>query len=164
MANIITSCRILCSVLMLFSPVFSARFYIMYLLCGLTDMIDGTVARKTNTASEFGAKLDTAADFIFAVVSMIKLLPVMNIPRWIWLWIILIAIIKIVNLISGFVCRKKFVAEHTVMNKITGLLLFLLPLTLNIIETKYSSAIVCAVATFSAVQEGHFIRTGREIV
>lgn len=59
---------------------------------------------------------------------------------------------------------KKFVAEHTVMNKITGLLLFLLPLTLNIIEIKYSSAIVCAVATFSAVQEGHFIRIGREIV
>ena len=50
------------------------------------------------------------------------------------------------------------------MNKITGLLLFLLPLTLNIIEIKYSSAIVCAVATFSAVQEGHFIRIGREIV
>lgn len=70
-------------------------------------MIDGAVARKTNTASELGAKLDTAADFIFAVASMIKLLPVMNIPRWIWLWIILIAIIKIVNLISGFVCRKK---------------------------------------------------------
>lgn len=164
MANIITSCRILCSILMLLSPVFSARFYIMYLLCGLTDMIDGAVARKTNTASELGAKLDTAADLIFAVASMIKFLPVMNIPRWIWLWIILIAIIKIVNLISGFVCRKKFVAEHTVMNKITGLLLFLLPLTLNIIEIKYSSAIVCAVATFSAVQEGHFIRIGREIV
>ncbi|MGN1347863.1 MAG: CDP-alcohol phosphatidyltransferase family protein [Acutalibacteraceae bacterium] len=164
MANIITSCRILCSIFMLFSPVFSARFYIMYLLCGLTDMIDGTVARKTNTASEFGAKLDTAADFIFAVVSMIKLLPVMNIPRWIWLWIIVIAIIKIINLISCFVCRKKFVAEHTVMNKITGLLLFLLPLTLNFIEIKYSAAAVCSVATFSAIQEGHFIRTGREIV
>ena len=121
MANIITSCRILFSVLMLFSPVFSARFYVVYLLCGLTDMIDGAVARKTNTASELGAKLDTAADLIFAVASMIKLFPVMNIPRWIWLWIILIAIIKIVNLISGFVCRKKFVAEHTAMNKITGL-------------------------------------------
>ena len=50
-ANIITSCRILCSIIMMFFPVFSVMFYIMYLLCGLTDMIDGTIARKTNTAS-----------------------------------------------------------------------------------------------------------------
>ena len=58
MANIVTSCRILCSILMLFSPAFSVQFYILYLICGLTDMVDGTIARKTNTDSEFGAKLD----------------------------------------------------------------------------------------------------------
>ena len=62
-ANIVTSCRIIFSILMLFFPVFSPWFYVMYLLCGLTDMVDGTIARKTNTVSTFGARFDTAADF-----------------------------------------------------------------------------------------------------
>ena len=59
---------------------------------------------------------------------------------------------------------KRFIAEHTMMNKITGLLLFLLPLTLSFIELNYSALVVCSVATIAAVQEGHFIRTGQEIV
>ncbi len=163
MANIVTSCRILCSIWMLFSPTFSVLFYIMYLFCGLTDMVDGTIARETNTDSKFGARLDTIADFIFVVASLVKLLPVMHIPRWLWIWILAIAIIKIINVISGFICKKRFIVEHTIMNKITGLLLFLLPLTLFFIELKYSAIVVCTVATFSAIQEGHFVRIGREI-
>lgn len=164
MANIITSCRILCSILILFNPVFSAWFYTMYLLGGLTDMLDGTIARKTNTESKFGARLDTVADFIFIAVALVKILPVMHIPSWLWIWIIVVVIIKISNVISGFICKKRFIVEHTLMNKITGILLFLLPMTLFFIELKYSAIIICSVATFSAIQEGHFIRTGREIV
>lgn len=125
-------------------------------------MIDGTIARKTNSVSTFGSRLDTIADFIFVSAALVKLLPAMNIPRWLWIWIVIIAVIKITNIISGFVCKKRFIAEHTVMNKITGLLLFLLPFTLFVIELKYSAAAVCIIATISAVQEGHYIRTGRE--
>ena len=61
-ANIITSCRIVSSIGMLFCPVLSARFWILYLFCGMTDMVDGTIARKTKAVSEFGARLDTVAD------------------------------------------------------------------------------------------------------
>ena len=39
------------------------RFYILYLFCGLTDMIDGAIVRKTGAVSKFGARLDTIADF-----------------------------------------------------------------------------------------------------
>lgn len=159
MANIITSCRILCSIILLFFPAFSPAFYILYLTAGFTDMIDGTVARKTNTVSEFGSKLDTVADFVFVVVCLIKLLPVMDIPLWLWIWIVIISGIKIINVVSEFICRKNFVAEHTVMNKVTGVLLFLLALTLKFIELKYSTVAVCTIATFAAIQEGYYIRT-----
>lgn len=164
MANIVTSCRILFSVLILFSPVFSAWFYTLYLLCGFTDMVDGTIARKTNTDSKFGARLDSVADFIFVVAALIKLLPAMHIPRWLWIWVTVIAIIKIFNVISGFVCAKRLIVEHTIMNKITGFLLFLLPLTLTFMKLEYSAVVVCLIATFSAVQEGYLIRKGKEIV
>lgn len=124
-------------------------------------MIDGAVARKTNTVSEFGSKLDTIADFIFVVVCLIKLVPILEVPIWLWVWTGVIAVIKIINLISGFIVEKMFVAEHTVMNKLTGLLLFVLPMTLELIDLKYSTIIVCAVGTFAAIQEGHYIRTKR---
>ena len=84
-ANILTSFRILGSILLLFFPVFSVPFYIIYLLCGFSDMIDGTIARKTNSTSEFGSKLDTAADLVFAAVSLIKFLPAIHIPGWVWI-------------------------------------------------------------------------------
>ena len=83
----------------------------------------------------------------------------MDIPVWLYAWIGIIALIKISNTIFGYVVQKKFVAVHTVMNKVTGALLFILPLTLSNIDLKYSSIVVCVVATVAAVQEGHYIRT-----
>ena len=65
MANIITGSRILGSVLLLTLPVFSPAFYIIYLYCGFTDIIDGAVARMTNRVSRFGSQFDTAAQILF---------------------------------------------------------------------------------------------------
>lgn len=161
-ANILTGFRILGSILLLFFPVFSVSFYSIYLLCGLSDMIDGTIAKKTNSASEFGAKLDTVADLVFVAVSLIKLLPIIHIPGWLWIWGSAIAIIKIGNIIWGYVSKKQFIALHTIMNKITGFLLFLLPLTLSLVELKFSSLVVCSIATFAAIQEGVYILRGCE--
>ena len=155
-ANILTGCRIFGSVLLLFFPAFSLGFYIIYFFCGFSDMLDGTIARKTNTVSSFGSKLDTAADFVFMAVCAVKLLPKMNIPVWLWIWIVIIAIIKSANIVLGFVCRKEFVALHTVLNKATGLLLFLLPFTLQFIEPKYNFAVACAIGSISAIQECYY--------
>ena len=157
-ANILTSCRILSSVLLLFFPAFSLGFYIIYFFCGFSDMLDGTIARKTNTVSSFGSKLDTAADFVFMAVCVVKLLPKMNIPVWLWIWIAVIAIVKFTNIIWGFIRRKKLVNYHTFLNKTTGLLLFLLPLTLQFIVPTHSFAVVCTIATIAAIQEGYLYR------
>jgi len=159
MADSITVIRIICSIALLFFPAFSPAFYTLYIVAGLSDMIDGAVARKTGTVSEFGSKLDTAADFVLVIVCLIKLIPVLQIPMWLIIWIIIIALIKASNLVSGYLLRKEIVVLHTAMNKVTGIMLFVLPLTLTIIDLKYSGAVVCAVATFSAIQEGHLIRT-----
>ncbi len=163
-ANIITSCRIFGSILLLFFPTFSVEFYITYLFCGFSDMIDGAIARKTNSTGRFGSQLDTIADLIFVVISIIKLLPAIHIPKWLWIWGIVIAIIKIGNIILGYISEKQFISLHTIMNKITGLLLFLLPLTIPFLKLKYTAIVVCSVATFSAIQEGYYVRKGRETV
>ena len=162
MANIITVIRIVCSIGMLFVPVFSPAFYALYITAGVSDMVDGTIARKTGAASAFGSKLDTAADTVLAIVCLIKIIPVLDIPVWFFIWTAAIALIKGINIISGYVMQKEFVAAHTLMNKATGVALFLFPLTLSIIDLKYSSIFVCAMATFAAIQEGHLIRTGAQ--
>jgi CDP-diacylglycerol--glycerol-3-phosphate 3-phosphatidyltransferase len=135
---------------------------VFYIAAGVSDMLDGFVARKTDTVSELGTRLDTIADFVLVVVCLVKLLPVLRIPAWLYIWIGIIALIKVVNIISGFAVQKRFVAVHSVMNKATGALLFLLPLTIPAVRLKYSAVIVCGAATFAAIQEGQFIRTGRE--
>lgn len=160
MANVITCIRIICSFALLFCPSLSVPFFALYIIAGFSDMIDGTVARKTGTVSELGSKLDTVADFILVVVCLIKLLPVLDIETWMFIWIGIIVIIKVINIASGIMVQKRFVTVHSVMNKITGALLFVLPLTVEIIELRYSAAVVCVVATFAAIQEGHHIRTG----
>ena len=160
-ANIITGFRIIFSAALLFCPVFSPVFYILYLASGITDMTDGTVARKTNTVSKFGERLDSSADMLFVLVCFIKLIPLLDIPLWLYIWISVIVLIRIVNIISGFVIQKRFVILHTVLNKLTGALLFLLPLTLQFVDLPYSAAIVCCFATFATVQEGHYIRAGK---
>ena len=157
-ANLLTSCRIILSLIMLLFPVFSLGFYFCYLLAGITDMLDGMIARNLGVESEFGEKLDTIADFIFVISALYKLLPVTEIRMGIWIWIGVIAVIKVINIISGFVTQKRFVAVHSWTNKITGLVLFVLPFSFSVIDIKYSSVVVCLLATFAAVQEGHFIR------
>lgn len=162
MANGITGIRIACSIALLFAPAFSPAFYTLYIIAGVSDMIDGTVARKTGTVSEFGSKLDTVADLFLVIVCLIKLLPALHVPTWLIIWIIAIAVIKAINLLSGYVLREEIIVLHTVMNRVTGILLFAFPLMLSFIDLNCSGAIVCAVATFAAIQEGHLIRTGAE--
>lgn len=163
-ANITTGCRIFGSALLLFFPVFSVQFYILYLFCGFTDMVDGTIARKTNSTSNFGSRFDTVADFVFVAVSLIKILPAIQLPKFLWIWLSVIAIIKFSNIMMGIIYKKKLISLHTIMNKITGILLFLFPLTLHFIELKYSSVVVCSIATFSAIQEVYYIRIDRELL
>lgn len=161
-ANIITGSRIIFSILMLSFSVFSFWFYVMYCVGGVTDMIDGRIARKTKSVSVFGSRLDTFADFVFTLAALVKILPAIDVPKWFLVWIFVIAIIKIANIILGFIQKKGFIAEHTVMNKITGFLLFLLPLTFKLLDIRYS-AVVCLIATVAAMQEGYYTVKGIEV-
>ena len=150
-ANIITGSRIVLSLPLLLIPLTSALFYAFYLLCGFSDMIDGTVARRTKSASEFGAKLDTVSDFVFMTVALIKFVPHLHIPVWLWIWIGIIAMIKLGNVVWGFVRTKKLISPHTILNKVTGLLLFLLPATISFVDLTYTLPIVCIAATVATM-------------
>ena len=163
-ANIITGSRVVFSLPLLFIPLSSAWFYTLYLLCGFTDMIDGTIARKMGSTSDFGAKLDTVSDFVFMLVCAVRILPILRIPVWLWVWTLLIALTKILNIALVLICKKKLISIHSVFNKITGFALFILPLTLTFIEPTYSVLAICALATVAVVQEVYLDKKGREVL
>ncbi len=163
MANIVTCIRIALSFALLFCPALSPVFYELYIAAGFSDMIDGVLARKTGTVSELGSRLDTIADIVFTTVCLIKLLPVLDAPAWLYAWISVIAIIKLINIAIGYIRQKDFVAVHSVINTVTGALLFIFPFALAFIDLNYCAAVVCAVATIAAVYEGYLIQVGRTI-
>ena len=157
--NIITAFRILGAACLLFFNPLSAPFWVIYGLCGISDMADGYLARKLQAESKAGAVLDSVADICFVACCAIRLIPFVQIPTWLWIWAGVIVAVKIVNQVSALIVCKRFCFPHTTANKLTGLLLFLTVPTvfLSIVPI----AIVAGIATFASVQEGHFIRTGR---
>lgn len=163
-ANIITGSRIIFSLPLLFIPLSSVCFYILYLFCGLSDMIDGAIARKTKTVSTFGAKLDTVSDFVFMSVCFVKILPRIHIPIWLWVWMIIVALIKFGNIAFVLIYKKKLISIHSALNKITGFALFLLPLSLTFVETVYSVTAICVLATVAVLQEIYFIAKEKEVL
>ena len=161
MANALTICRIVFSLALLAPPALSPAFLAIYAAAGVTDMADGFIARKTGTESELGARLDSIADLILVVVCLVKILPAITVPVWLWLWVALIVVVKVVNVISGYAMEKRLVLPHTVANKVAGIVVFLVPFTLPFLHIAIVAIPACAIATFAAVQEGHFIRTGK---
>ncbi|WP_172135062.1 CDP-alcohol phosphatidyltransferase family protein [Adlercreutzia sp. ZJ473] len=160
MANALTVGRIALSVALLIPVALSPAFLAIYVLAGLTDMLDGFVARRTGTESELGARLDSVADAALVIVCLVKILPAVSAPPWLWAWIAAIAMVKAANVISGLVVAKRLVMPHTVANKAAGLVTFLVPFAIPFLGIAVPAVPACVVATFAAVQEGHLIRTG----
>ena len=157
--NIITSLRIVGSLGLLLCDVTGAAFWIIYGLCGISDIADGWLARKLKCVTRAGALLDSLADICFVACCAWKLLPILELPRWLWLWAGVIAVIKVVNQLSAIVMYGRCCFPHTTANKATGFLLFIaVPMTFRSI---IPIAIVAAIATFAATQEGHYIRTNK---
>jgi CDP-diacylglycerol--glycerol-3-phosphate 3-phosphatidyltransferase len=154
--NVISALRIIGALGLLFCEPAGAAFWVIYALCGISDMVDGWLARKLHSETKAGAILDSVADLSFVVCCAIRLLPHLSIPSWLWIWAGIIVAIKIVNQVSALAVFKRFCFPHTVANKLTGFLLFLAVPTL--FRTIIPVAVVAAVATFAAIQEGHFIR------
>ena len=160
--NAITTLRFFGAICLLFFGVESYAFWVIYIVCGISDMADGYMARKLRCESKTGAILDSLADLVFVACCCYKLIPVLAFPKWLWIWGGVIVAIKVINQICALVMYKKCVFPHTIANKVTGVLLFVgVPLAL-FLESVVPMIVITTVATFAAVQEGHFIRTGLE--
>ena len=150
--NSISVVRIAGSIGLLLCNVTSVAFWIIYALCGISDIADGWLARKMKCVTRTGALLDSLADICFVACCAWKLLPILELPQWLWLWAGVIAAIKVVNQLSALVMYGRCRFPHTTANKWAGFLLFIaVPMTAwSIVPISF----VAIVATFAAIHEG----------
>ena len=151
--NMISILRIPLSAAMLAVPPSSALFWIFYLSSGLTDILDGFLARKLHQESALGAKLDSIADFAFAGCLTIFAVKNLNIPRWLWLCDLAIALLRFVSYEIGFNKYHAFTALHTWANKLTGILIFAAPILYCLCGLLFTGIVLCVAAFVSACEE-----------
>ena len=160
--NIITALRIIGTICLLFLEPFSYIFFVIYTLAGITDILDGFVARITHTSSEFGAKLDSAADLIFYAVMILKILPNLLelLPAGIWIFAAIIVGIRIASYILAGVKFRCFASLHTYLNKLTGFAVFCIPYFYLTPFLKEFGVVLCVIALASSLEEflTHIIR------
>ena len=67
------------------NAIFGVRLaaYILAIVAGLTDLLDGYIARKYNFVSDFGALMDPLADKIFVTGTMLMAVEYRLMPAWI---------------------------------------------------------------------------------
>lgn len=149
LVNGLTFSRIIMALVLLTITPFSRAFYLIYTYCGVSDGLDGWLARKTHSESKFGAKLDSFADLIFVGVSLFKLFPSMyqGLPSWVIIAIVLISVIRFSSYVMGKIKCGKWIPIHTVMNKLTGGILFILPY----VWLSHWKVFMCIVASLVAV-------------
>ena len=150
--NSMTLLRIAGSLGLLLCDVTGVTYWLIYAFCGISDIADGWLARKLKSVTKTGALLDSVADICFVACGAWKLMPILELPQWLWLWAGVIVAIKVVNQLSALVMYRHCHFPHTTANKWAGFLLFIaVPMTFwSIIPI----TIVASVATFAAIQEG----------
>lgn len=156
--NKLSFIRIIFSLLLFFTKPLSYLFFIIYLICSISDVLDGYVARKYNLVTDFGAKLDSIADMPMFLSLIIVLLPVLNFTLEIYVLILIIVILKIASAIYCYIKFEKLSTIHSYLNKITGLLIILIPVLLIFAPSENLIAIICIIATIAAIEEFLIIR------
>jgi len=161
--NYITVTRIVLSLALLFIEPLSITFMAVYIICGISDLVDGPVARKTGAVSQLGARLDSAADLVMICVSLIVLFPFIKPPFEVIAWIGFIFVVRSASMIVAYLRYKTFAALHTYSNKLTGAMLFLFPLSLPYVHTPVLMYILCTAASVSAIEELVIQSTSNEL-
>lgn len=152
--NLITACRLIGTALMLPVP-YSSPFLVLYTFCGITDILDGVVARATGKTSELGAKLDSIADLLFYAVMFLKIFPrLMEILSLkIWIFALSIVVLRIASYTVAAIKYRRFASLHTYMNKLTGVAVFLMPYFINTRVAVISCLIAGVIAALASFEE-----------
>ena len=131
----------------------SVMFWVCYISGGVSDLLDGPIARLSHSQSDAGAKLDSAADLAFAAAVAAVVVRSIPLPGWLWVCGGCAAVARLAGYGVGFAKYRAFSALHTAANKATGALIFAFPLLYASLGLTAAGIILCAAAIFSSAEE-----------
>jgi len=157
LANFVTALRIPFSLMMVPFDIFSRGYFIFFTLAGITDVVDGAIARKLNTKSVFGSRLDSVSDFLFYLIACAKLVPflLLHLQRRLWCYMGFVFILRLFCYIFALVRYGCYPSHHTYLNKATGVVtvftIYTMPLIPDCIGL--TAALTLTVALLAAIEE-----------
>ncbi len=157
LANFVTALRIPFSLMMVPFDIFSRGYFIFFTLAGITDVVDGTIARKLNIKSVFGSRLDSVSDFVFYIIACAKLAPFLfsHVQRKLWLYLGSIILLRLFCYIFALVKYGCYPSHHTYLNKATSVGMFFTIYTMPLIPDYIGLTIglTLTVALLAAIEE-----------
>ena len=153
--DLFTFFRMICAVVLPFLTPLSPVFLTVYALSGVSDMLDGFLARKLGQASRWGAKLDSAADLLLYTIALSLLIPIMRdtLPGWIWWFVGVALVLRLACYFCSAVKVHRFASEHTLLNKLTSILIFPAPFLMKLDLFVWYAVLVCLVSCCAAIHE-----------
>ena len=108
---------------------------IVFIVAGVTDYLDGSIARSRNLVTDFGKLMDPLADKIMVAAAFICLVPLHAIPPWVAILIIarefLITGLRLLAAGKGTILPSERLGKHKTAWQIITVIFFLLLLSLQ---------------------------------
>lgn len=169
--NVLTLVRVLLTpvlVILLLRNMYSMAL-LVFAIAGLTDGLDGLIARLLNQRTTLGAYLDPAADKLLLTSAFICLAVLGVIPAWLAVIVIARDVIIVLGLAILTLTEKKYNIDPTMVSKCTTTVQLLMVLLSLYDPTHVKLAMlypvmVWATAIFTVLSGLHYIYVGMNIL
>lgn len=151
--NAISALRIVLSLSLLNLKPLTGPFFAVYIMCGVTDALDGFIARKLHVESTFGAKIDSIADLVFFGSALYVFVSSMSIPLFLLVWAAVLVFYRALELFLAFRKYKAWPALHTRALKVSGLFFFLFPFGYFVLGSTLAGIVMLGIATVAVIEE-----------
>lgn len=162
--NLITVIRIILAPVFIIYMINDQMLYalIIFLICSLTDGIDGMVARFFNQKSNLGAYLDPLADKLLLVSAFVTLAVKQIMPAWLTVMVIARDVMILLGIFILLLNRLDFKIKPSMISKINTcfqflLLIFLLSKDYLHFPPKFYSAFFYLTALFTISSGLHYM-------
>ena len=137
-------------------------FLIMFIIIGVTDKLDGTLARYLNQTTALGAKLDTIADMVFYPLIALWLYRFESgvIGEW-WNLVYFLLALYFFKMVTGKIKFGYVPAFHTIGAKTfsASLYFFMIAAILDPVLAKSIFPVLCVIGYINQMEETYILLT-----
>ena len=137
-------------------------FLIMFIIIGVTDKLDGTLARYLNQTTALGAKLDTIADMVFYPLIALWLYRFESgvVGEW-WNLVYFLLALYFFKMVTGKIKFGYVPAFHTIGAKTfsASLYFFMIAAILDPVLAKSIFPVLCVIGYINQLEETYILLT-----